>query len=139
MTAPNQPLERAPALALSDLLCPLIVVSPRGLLLFRSAGSLEVRLGASGVAAGRYGPAFDAEGRLLAIEAAGDGGSRSRWRRIAGRRRAPGFVEVAIREPEPGHRYRLKRELERALGVEPHSGAELFDLVVEVIGRYGLI
>ena len=118
------------ALALSRLLLPLIVVADGGLLLFRSVGSLEVGLEPRGVRAGRYGPAFDAEGRLLSLDVV-EVPSGGRLRRLA-------VMELGLRDVEPAHRYRLRLELERALGLESHSGADVFDLVVDAMARFGL-
>jgi hypothetical protein len=112
------------------LVLPLIVVGGRGPLLFRSAGSLEANLGT-----GLRGPVFDAEGRLLEVDAPP---ARTPWHRV-GRRCARGLVELRVVDADPVHQYRLRLELERALGLEPHSGQALFDLVVSAIGRFGLI
>ncbi len=121
---------------------PLIVRSDEGLTLFASGLALRAYVEVPDLEDGVYGPAFDAEGRLLAIELPGelhepraDSGLRRLLRPVT---RQFKLVEPKVLDAEPAHRHEL-----RAMPLDvldpPDTAAALDELVRLASDRLGVI
>jgi hypothetical protein len=125
------------------LAMPLIVKSDDGLTLFESVGRANGFLEVPDVEAGVYGPAFDAQGRLVAIELPVPlvGQPRGIWR-LLGRHGRP-FNRVVVRPAEalPTHQEALSNLLESALPapVSQEASRDLGELVARAVEHFGVI
>lgn len=127
---------------------PLVIGSDDGLLLFPSLEAARGYLEVPDVEAGVYGPAFDAEGRRLIVEAPAElfearpRGSlqRLRWRIL----REFNAVEVRVAEDQPTHQPQLIELLASALGeTTPNANdgtgrSDLDYLLTRALARYGI-
>ena len=121
---------------------PLVIGSDDGLLLFPSVKAARGYLEVPDVEAGVYGPAFDAEGRLLSVELPADRFEKkpdAGWRRLRWRV-SPQFnpVDVRLLEEEPTHRSELIELLVAALGDPSPRASDLETLLALAIERYGI-
>ena len=117
--------------------------------MFESIASARGYLEVPDVETGVYGPAFDAEGRLLAVEIPTvlfepqpeRGLRRKLWRAF----RSFNPVEVRVVEDVPTHQAQLKKLLTSVLdksdasATEGTSELQLEELLARVIARYGVI
>lgn len=120
---------------------PLVVRSDDGIVLFASVEAARGYLEVPDVESGVYGPAFDAEGRLLDISLPSElleaepGGllARLRWRA------APNFnpVGVELAEDRPQHRAELVALLQAAL--KSGETETLEHLIVSATDRFGIV
>jgi len=121
---------------------PIVVSSEDGLALFDSVGGLRGYVEVPDVETGVYGPAFDAEGRLLAIELPEplfEAPPESFFRRLSWRLLGASFNSVAVRvlEDQPTHQDELKRLLAAKLGIDDQH-ADLPELLETAKQRYGI-
>jgi hypothetical protein len=128
---------------------PLVVGSDDGLKLFRSVEAARGWLELPDVEDGVYGPAFDAEGRLLRIELPAEasdpepprGPRRITWRLFRG----SNPIRVRLLEEHPTHQSQLVELLASALGEPLPSDIDRFpqtaldDLLARAVARYGVI
>jgi hypothetical protein len=127
----------------AGLAMPRIVKSDDGLILFesvrRAGGWLEV----PDVEAGVYGPAFDARGRLVAIEPPVPlfGQPRGLWRLLGRHGRPLNRVVVRSAEALPTHQEALISLLESALPapVSQEASRDLAELVTRAVEHVGVI
>jgi hypothetical protein len=126
----------------SSITAPIVVGSDDGILLFRTVVDAQTYLEYPDVEAGTYGPAFDAEGRLLAIDlpdnpfpARPKGALRSWWRVFRGLN----AVTVRVVDDDPAaHRPELLALLRVALG-DPGGDADgLQSLMASAEERFGV-
>lgn len=122
-------------------IAPLVVRSDDGVVLFASIEAARGYLEVPDVEAGVYGPAFDAEGRLLNISLPAELLEKKPRGRLAGLRwrAAPNFnpVCVELAEGRPNHRTELLALLRSALA--PVETDSLERLVVAAADRFGVI
>lgn len=121
---------------------PLVIRSDDGLVLFPSVEAARGYLEVPDVEAGVYGPAFDAEGRLLSVELPADrleAKPDAGWRRLRWRV-SPQFnpIDVRLVEEEPTHRSELIDLLITALGGTSPPASDLETLLSLAIERYGI-
>lgn len=121
---------------------PLIVKSDDGVILFRSVEVARAYLEVPDVEAGVYGPAYDAEGRLLSIELPAqlfEAQPEGLWRRLRWRV-FPSFnpVEVLLEEGEPTHQAELIDLLSNALDETPRESGDIRQMLALGVQRFGI-